>query len=257
MKKFVALIFLISIIALGEQQAITDNKVEVILKDDSTWFAVDSISGQISPFATTEDTQYVYLKGDGTWEYMEKDNIGVSDSESKQSKQFAITDNGINVLLHKKGEWELVTDYNWMEIEIAPLAYTEDSQRVFLKYDSTKLWYYVSDLDSALEAEYPGQDMKVESLPYYVLKKPKPLSYSIPKYPDEAKKAGIEGTTLVKMLIDTDGSVIDVKVLESSGCLPLDRAALDAAWRSLFTPAIQNGVPVRVWVSRPFMFRLN
>jgi hypothetical protein len=107
MKKFVALIFLISIIAFSEQHAITDNKVEVILKDDSTWVPVDSIAGQISPFAMTEDSQKVFLTDDGTWEYMEKDNIGVSDSESKQSKQFAVTDNGINVLLHKKGEWEL------------------------------------------------------------------------------------------------------------------------------------------------------
>lgn len=36
MKKLIVVIFLTSIIALGEQQAIRDNKVEVILKDNGT-----------------------------------------------------------------------------------------------------------------------------------------------------------------------------------------------------------------------------
>ena len=49
MKKLIVVIFLTSIIVLGEQQAITDNKVEVILKDDSTWVPIDSIPGKISP----------------------------------------------------------------------------------------------------------------------------------------------------------------------------------------------------------------
>jgi len=198
MKKFVVLIFLTSIIALGEQHAITDNKVEVILKDDSTWFAVDSISGQISPFAITEDSQIVFLKDDGTWEPLQNVSIESSDAE------------------------------------VVP--------------------------DTIIEDE--GQSPFIEIVPYYELEvKPKPLKSPVPNYPYEAKKAGIEGMTVVKMLIDTDGSVMDVKVLKTSGNQWLDEAAIDAALKSKFKPAEHyfNGkwYKVRVWVSRPFKFRLN
>jgi len=194
MKKLIVVIFLISIIALGEQQAITDNKVEVILKDDSTWVPVDSIAGQISPFAITEDSQMVFLKDDGTWEPLQNVSIESSDAE------------------------------------VVP--------------------------DTIIEEE--GQSPFIEIVPYYEIEvKPKPLRSPVPNYPYEAKKARIEGMTVVKMLIDTDGSVMDVKVLKTSGNQWLDEAALDAAKKSTFSSAEHNGKKVRVWVSRPFKFRLN
>ena len=198
MKKLIVVIFLTSIIALGEQQAITDNKVEVILKDDSTWVPVDSIPGQISPFATTKDSQIVFLKGDGTWEPL------------------------LNVSIESSGA------------EVVP--------------------------DTIIESE--GEPPFIEMVAYYELEiKPKPLKSPVPNYPYEAKKRGIEGMTVVKMLVDTDGSVMDVEVLKSSGNQLLDEAALDAALKSKFKPAEHyfNGksYKVRVWVSRPFKFRLN
>ncbi len=198
MRKLVFVILYTSIFILADQQAITDNKVEVILKDDSTWILVDSISGQISPFATTKDSQVVFLKDDGTWEPL------------------------LNVSIESSGA------------EVVP--------------------------DTIIENE--GQPPFIEIVPYYKIEiKPKPLGSPVPDYPYEAKKRGIEGMTVVKMLIDTDGSVMDVKVLKSSGNQLLDEAALDAALKSKFKPAEHyfNGksYKVRVWVSRPFKFRLN
>ena len=99
---------------------------------------------------------------------------------------------------------------------------------------------------------------EIEIVPYYKVEvKPKPIFNPKPKYPELAKKAGIEGTTVIKMLVDIDGTVREVKILKSSGNQMLDQAALVAAKKSKFTPAKQRDKFVRVWVSRPFKFLLN
>jgi protein TonB len=99
---------------------------------------------------------------------------------------------------------------------------------------------------------------EIEIVPYYKVEvKPKPIFNPKPKYPELAKQAGIEGTTVIKMLVDIDGTVREVKILKSSGNQMLDQAALVAAKQSKFTPAKQRDKFVRVWVSRPFRFLLK
>lgn len=63
-----------------------------------------------------------------------------------------------------------------------------------------------------------------------------------PIYPEEAKKAGIEGTIVLGATINENGQVTDVKVLES---VPgLDQAAIDALKQWLYAPVRVNGQPV-------------
>ncbi|HEX7319717.1 MAG TPA: TonB family protein [bacterium] len=101
-------------------------------------------------------------------------------------------------------------------------------------------------------------DPVIDVVPYYKVEvKPQPLNNPIPRYPELAIKAGIEGMTVVKMLVDVDGSIVDVQVLKSSGNTMLDEAAIRAAKESRFTPAKQRDQCVRVWVSRPFKFALT
>jgi len=99
---------------------------------------------------------------------------------------------------------------------------------------------------------------EIEIVPYYKVEvKPKPVHIPKPKYPELARRAGIEGTTVVKMLVDIDGSIREVKILKSSGNQMLDQAALVAAKSAKFTPAKQRDKYVRVWVSMPLKFKLN
>lgn len=99
---------------------------------------------------------------------------------------------------------------------------------------------------------------EIEIVPYYKVEvKPQPVSIPSPTYPDLAIKAGIEGTTVVKALVDVDGSILEVKVLSSSGNQMLDREALIAAKKAQFTPARQRDKNVRVWVSIPVKFKLK
>ena len=99
---------------------------------------------------------------------------------------------------------------------------------------------------------------EIEIVPYYKVEvKPKPINIPKPRYPELARKAGIEGTTVIKALVDIDGSIIEAEVLKSSGNQMLDQAALAAARKAKFTPAKQRDKYVRVWVSIPIKFRLT
>jgi len=99
---------------------------------------------------------------------------------------------------------------------------------------------------------------EIEIVPYYKVEvKPRPIKIPLPKYPELARRAGIEGNTVIKALVDIDGSIIDAKVLKSSGNQMLDQAALAAARKAKFTPAKQRDKYVRVWVSIPINFRLT
>jgi periplasmic protein TonB len=89
----------------------------------------------------------------------------------------------------------------------------------------------------------------------HVQEKPVLLKQISPYYPELARKAQIEGTVVVKVLIDTKGNVERTELLKS---IPmLDEAALQAAKKCIFKPAKQRDKFVKVWMSIPFKFKLN
>ena len=77
-----------------------------------------------------------------------------------------------------------------------------------------------------------------------------------PKYPEMARRAGIEGSVVLRALIDKEGKVRKVVVLKSNADI-LNQAAVDVALQWVFAPAIMNNGPVLVWVTIPFTFRLR
>jgi TonB family protein len=77
-------------------------------------------------------------------------------------------------------------------------------------------------------------------------------------YPDSAKKAGIEGSVWVKVLIDKQGNIRDAMVAKGSGKkVGFEEAALTAAKQATWKPAIQDKQPVAVWVSYEIKFLLK
>lgn len=84
------------------------------------------------------------------------------------------------------------------------------------------------------------------------------ISLPTPKYPEMARKASIEGRVRVEVLIDTYGKVRDARIVEESGAnIGFEAAALEAAWKGEWRPAMQNKQPVAVRVSYPVVFRLK
>ena len=102
------------------------------------------------------------------------------------------------------------------------------------------------------------QGDEIPVVPFWRLDvKPQPVNIPVPTYPSVARTAGIEGRAVVEALVDIGGSVAQTRILRSSGSAALDSSAVDAASRSTFTPAMQRGKAVRVWVSIPFRFTLK
>ncbi len=80
----------------------------------------------------------------------------------------------------------------------------------------------------------------------------------LPVYPPMAKRAGVEGTVLVKALIDSEGRVRDVIIYKESGAnAGFEEAATQAARKTVWKPAIANGQPVAVWVTYAVKFKLQ
>jgi protein TonB len=101
-------------------------------------------------------------------------------------------------------------------------------------------------------------DTDIPVVPFWKVEvKPQQISVPKPDYPEMARSAGIEGTTVVEALVDIDGTVADARVLKTSNNQTLDAAAVEAARRATFRPAMQRDNPVRVWVSIPYRFSLQ
>ena len=78
-----------------------------------------------------------------------------------------------------------------------------------------------------------------------------------PSYPPSARRLGIEGTTVLSVLVEADGRVADVVVKQSAGHPDLDRAAAEAVRRWRFEPARRGAETVAMWVELPVEFHLR
>lgn len=76
-----------------------------------------------------------------------------------------------------------------------------------------------------------------------------------PEYTKEARKAKYEGTTVLWVIVDTDGNPRNIKVQRSSRP-DLDQKAIEAVKKWRFTPAMKDGQPVAVQVNIEVNFRL-
>jgi protein TonB len=81
------------------------------------------------------------------------------------------------------------------------------------------------------------------------------ITMPTPLYPDMARRADVEGTVFVRALIGKDGKVKQAFVTE--GVTLLNDAAIEAAKKAVFKPALQQHRPVEVWVQIPMRFRLR
>ena len=93
---------------------------------------------------------------------------------------------------------------------------------------------------------------------------PIPIKQVNPHYPELARRAGVEGTVWLKVLVGIDGKVKDTKLMRLSSNLKnsdtpggLPEAAIEAAHQWTFKPAIMKNKPVEAWVAIPFAFKLK
>jgi periplasmic protein TonB len=78
------------------------------------------------------------------------------------------------------------------------------------------------------------------------------------RFPTEAMRQHMQGTVLLRVLVDPSGKPLKVEVENSSGYPLLDHSAREqvlAAWR--FQPAMVDGRAVRAWARVPVTFALQ
>ena len=100
---------------------------------------------------------------------------------------------------------------------------------------------------AAMTALSCGGDAEIE--------RPTPLFTESPvEYPLELWDQDVEGSTLVRVLVNEEGGVDSAMVMESSGHSELDSAAVQGALSMEFDPATREGEPLRVWARVPVHF---
>ena len=78
-----------------------------------------------------------------------------------------------------------------------------------------------------------------------------------PDYPQEARKAGSEGTVVLRITVGTGGDVENVKIQESSGFSELDESAAQSVKTWQFDPAKLGDDPISSAVDLPVTFDLE
>jgi periplasmic protein TonB len=86
---------------------------------------------------------------------------------------------------------------------------------------------------------------------------PRQLQRAVARYPESARLAGVQGTTVIRVRVARDGGVADAVIERSSGHEELDAAAMEAAKRLRFEPARRGGEPVDMWFLLPVHFSLG
>lgn len=119
------------------------------------------------------------------------------------------------------------------------------------------------DLDGplALPPPPPAEEEDEPEIFIVVERMPEPVGgleaiYRRVKYPDIARKAGIEGRVVLQFIVDERGNVVNPTVIRGigGGC---DEAAIDAIRNVKFSPGMQRGRPVKVQFQLPIVFRLQ
>ncbi len=101
------------------------------------------------------------------------------------------------------------------------------------------------------------KDQKEEK-PYKVggsVSPPKPMSTPDPNYSKAAKQAGYQAVAVLWVVLDTDGTVKNVRIARPAG-MGLDEEAVAAVQNWKFNPAMKDGQPVAVHINVEVNFRL-
>ena len=83
---------------------------------------------------------------------------------------------------------------------------------------------------------------------------PKAIYTPDPNYPEAARIAGYQGTVVIWLIVDTDGTPKQIKVVRKLG-MGLDEEAVAAVKKWRFKPATKDGQPVPVMINVEVNFR--
>ena len=89
------------------------------------------------------------------------------------------------------------------------------------------------------------------------IRPPKELHRPSVRYPPTSRDDGEEGTVTLRFIVQTDGSISDIRIARSSGHRRLDTAAQKALRNTKFQPATCHGKPIAMRIHYSFTFELT
>jgi len=129
----------------------------------------------------------------------------------------------------------------------------------FASVESGNLTPVVSEFDPVFQEQSQSQEKQTQKTdPVRAtgnIKGPKLVKRVEPLYPEEAKKAGIDGIVILEVTTDKEGLVQDVKVLRSIPAL--DDAAIEAIKQWVYEPMLIDGEPYGIVFTVTCNFELS
>ena len=109
------------------------------------------------------------------------------------------------------------------------------------------------------DSDEPEAYMIVEEMPEFPNGEEAMMQYIAEqvKYPAEAKKAGAQGRVFIGFIVETDGSLSDIKVLRGIGFGCDEEAMRVVESMPKWQPGVLNGKAVRVFYQIPINFKLD
>jgi len=107
--------------------------------------------------------------------------------------------------------------------------------------------------------ELPAPPPREEEGPIRVggrISEPRKIHHVEPVYPEVARRAGVQGTVILEVVVGRDGNVKDIRVLRSAP-MGLTEAAVAAVRQWRFEPSTLGGQPVEVVMSVTVRFTLS
>lgn len=171
----------------------------------------------------------------GEWKTYNKDTLVV---EVKNFHQGEL--HGEQIQLDSLGNIVLIEDF-----ELGELVSTTS--------DSTK--DYVEEMPRFLGCE--NQNLEAEELQQCSQKSLLKYVYGNLKYPKKSRELNIQGKALVQFVIDEDGSVVDLKVLNGVAKDIEEEVVSLVSKMPKWKPGLQDGKPVKVLFTLPVNFKLK
>ncbi len=104
-------------------------------------------------------------------------------------------------------------------------------------------------------AEEPAEDPEASQVTQAVIKSPVLLSRPKPRYPAAAMRLGKEAVVSLRLLIDTNGKVVDVERLGKDPGMGFSKAAINAALATKWSAATADGEPIEMWAEMKIAFK--
>lgn len=184
---------------------------------------------------TNQQGYYKNDKKEGKWKVYNNDTIVIEETNYKDS------------LLHGKlikfdtlGNIKLEEEYQMGEL----ISTTNDSVSKIVE-------------DSPRFSGCEDQNLSKDDLITCAQTKLLHYLYSKLRYPPRSRRFGIQGKALARFVIEKDGSVGDIKILNGVSQDIKTEIISIISEMPRWIPGMQNGEPVRVQFTLPFMFKLE